>query len=118
MLCSGLTIQDQRSVCRRFGADYVEAPGEWKVGIALATLDQLPLNGLRHPPEGDTTGWYLWGGEHPSQDPEFFQALHVEHLNRICPVAVPYLGLAPGWRFLLAPGHEDVWFDASLLEPE
>lgn len=21
----------------------------------------------------------------------------------------------PGWRFLIAPGHEDVWFDASLL---
>ena len=25
------------------------------------------------------------------------------------------LGLGPGWRFLIAPGHEDVWFDANLL---
>jgi hypothetical protein len=26
-----------------------------------------------------------------------------------------YLGLAPGWRFLVAPGYKDVWFDAKLL---
>jgi hypothetical protein len=26
-----------------------------------------------------------------------------------------YLGLAPGWRFLIAPGYEDVWFDEILL---
>lgn len=26
------------------------------------------------------------------------------------------LGLAEGWRFLIAPGHEDVWYDASLLD--
>ena len=29
---------------------------------------------------------------------------------------LPYLGLAPGWRFLLAPGHVDVWFDPATLE--
>ena len=27
-------------------------------------------------------------------------------------------GLPPGWRFLIAPGHEDVWYDGSLLDPE
>jgi hypothetical protein len=33
-----------------------------KVGLALATLALVPLNGLRHPAEGDTCGWYIWGG--------------------------------------------------------
>lgn len=26
-----------------------------------------------------------------------------------------YLGLPPGWRFLIAPGYEDIWFDEALL---
>ena len=25
-----------------------------------------------------------------------------------------YLGLAPGWRFLIAGDYEDVWFDERL----
>jgi hypothetical protein len=29
---------------------------------------------------------------------------------------VKYLGLAPGRRFLISQGHEDVWFDESLLQ--
>ncbi|WP_459213513.1 immunity protein Imm33 domain-containing protein [Paraburkholderia caribensis] len=28
---------------------------------------------------------------------------------------MPYLGLPPGWRFLIAEGYEDVWEDAKLL---
>jgi hypothetical protein len=31
------------------------------------------------------------------------------------PALVPYLGLAPGWRVLLAPSHIDVWYDPMLL---
>jgi hypothetical protein len=28
-----------------------------------------------------------------------------------------YLGLAPGWRFLIGEdGYEDVWFDPDLLQ--
>jgi hypothetical protein len=29
---------------------------------------------------------------------------------------MPYLSLPPGWRFLIAPGHEDVWEDQSLFD--
>jgi hypothetical protein len=50
-------------------------PGE-EVGIARNVRDGLwPLNGLRHPVAGETSGW----------------------------------------RFLVAPDFEDVWFDESLL---
>jgi hypothetical protein len=39
----------------------------------------------------------------------------VSHLGDWCPTAIPYLGLPPGWRFLIASDHEEVWFDESLL---
>ena len=108
----------QRKICERFGS-IVQAPlpGE-KIGIALKTLSQQPLNALRHPPEGDTSGWYIWGGEGLSRDPEFFQPLHVSHLAEYCPSLLPYLALAPGWRVLLAPGQEEIWYDQSLLNTD
>jgi hypothetical protein len=42
--------------------------------------------------------------------------MHVAHLADYCPELLPYIGLAPGWRVLLAPGYEDVWYDESLLK--
>jgi hypothetical protein len=87
-----------------------------KVGIALSTLHLEPLNGLRHWPERETCGWYIWGGVEMSSASDFFEALHVHHLNERCPAVLPYLALPPGYRFLVAPDHEDVWADPSLLE--
>lgn len=75
----------------------------------------LPLNGLRHPAETGTSGWFIWRGEELGTVDDFFVPLHIAHLEAWCPEVVPYLALPPGWRFLLAPGYEDVWFDESLL---
>ena len=85
------------------------------MGTALSTLSLKPLNALRHQTEGESCGWYIWGGEELSQGPEFFQPVHVSHLPRYCSQLLPYLALAPGLRVLLAPGQEDVWYDALLL---
>jgi hypothetical protein len=60
-------------------------------------------------------GWYLWAGAGWSDDPDFFQPLCVEHLVDRCPLAVPFLGLPPGWRFLTDGTYLDVWFDAGLV---
>ena len=38
------------------------------------------MNGLRHPAQGDTSGWYLWCGEEFSTSTEFFQPLHASHV--------------------------------------
>lgn len=76
----------------------------------------MPINGLRHPPEGDTTGWYIYAGESLSDEPDFFKPLHVKHLDEWCPQVKKYLGLAPGWRFLIAGDYEDIWYDESLLQ--
>jgi hypothetical protein len=108
----------QEQLCYRVGAEFRFSPPGLKVGLAMHTLGQRPINGLRHLPASDTTGWYLWGGETIGQTPDFFEPVHVAHLDEILPEVVPYLGLAPGWRFMLAEGHEDVWFDPALLAVE
>lgn len=74
-----------------------------------------PVHGLRHPPEGDTCGWYVWAGD-LTDDPAFFVPMHVEHLVEAVPEIAPYLPRPPGWRLLLADGYEDVWEDPALLD--
>lgn len=73
-----------------------------------------PVHGLRHSPQGTTTGWYVWTGE-LSEASDFFAPWHVSHLIRLVPDLEGLLSLPPGTRFLIAPGHEDVWHDPSLL---
>lgn len=105
-------------ICKKYDSPFVDSPSGLKIGIALNVKEGIyPINGLRHPPQGDTTGWYIWAGEQFSDDPDFFVPLHVEHLVDWCPDVIKYLGLAPGWRFLIAPpSYEDIWQDNSLLE--
>lgn len=106
----------QRLVCNEFNADFVSSPEDMKVGISRNVKQGvIPINGLRHSPEGDTTGWYIWGGEEFSEEPDFFVPLHVAHLGEWCPDIKKYLSLPPGYRFLIAGDYVDVWFDESLL---
>ena len=108
---------DQQAICRRFATECIPPNPGAKLGVAAAVgSGLLPLNGLRHPAEGDTCGWYLWAGEGLSEEPDFFEPLHVDHLVERCPAVLPYLALGPGWRFQIANGHEDVWYDETLLE--
>lgn len=109
--------EQQQEVCDEYSAKAVECDSTLKAGIALATIGQLPLNALRHPPTATTTGWYVWGGQ-LSDDPEFFDAMHAAHLGDHVPELVRYLALPPGWRVLIAPGQVDVWFDQSITEVE
>jgi hypothetical protein len=107
--------REQAKICLRYDAVPTPASPSSKLGISDSALrGDLPLNGLRHPPEAGTNGWYIWGGEY-STSPEFFKPLHVSNLKETCPLAVPYLALSPGWRFLVTPDYEDVWFDSQLL---
>jgi len=85
------------------------------LGFALSTKGKTPINGLRHRPQGDTCGWYLWCGETFSRSPDFFSPLHVKHVYEDHSEIRKLLGLAPGYRFLLAGDYLDVWFDQSIL---
>jgi hypothetical protein len=107
----------QRDVCLRMGAEPV-APAPNDV-VGLGQVDRLPINGLRHRPSGQTSGWYIWGGgEIDAADDAFFRPVHHQHLEAVLEAVIRYLALPPGWRFQIAPDHEEVWFDASLLDLE
>jgi hypothetical protein len=106
----------QRAYCHERSTAYVASPGQSKVGFALSTKGRIPVNGLRHPPEGDTNGWYLWCGEEYSDAPNFFQPLHIRHVYDESPDLIKLFGLPPGYRFLLAGDYLEVWYDPALLK--
>ncbi len=109
-------VREQHAICERYETRWVAAPDHLKVGIARNVRTALkPLNGLRHPPQGDTTGWYIWAGEELSTAPGFFEPVHVAHLADWCPAAMKFLGLPPGWRFLASGDYLDIWEDPKLL---
>lgn len=111
-----MTRELQSETCQKFGADMDIPTDNEKLGIALGTLDQRPLNGLRHPRESGTCGWYIWGGESFPSDDDAFSPLHVTHLPEYCPDAIRFLALPPGWRFMTDGDYVDVWEDRALLD--
>ena len=108
---------DQLAMCARFGVTPDAPRDDARLGIARNARERelWPLHGLRHRAEHGTSGWYIWRGEGLSQADDFFESLHTSHLSDWCPDAIRFLALPPGWRFLLAPGQEDAWYDAALV---
>jgi len=110
-------VQSQQELCQKYQAGCEPPDLGLKLGISRDFFSgKMPLNGLRHPPAGDTCGWYLWAGEELSEAANYFQSLHVSHLVERNAEIVRYLGLPAGWRFLVVGNQEDVWFDPKLLE--
>jgi hypothetical protein len=106
----------REDVCERVGVEPIEAKPFSKAGVAIHTLSLRPIHGLRHQVGGGTSGWYIWCGEY-SEDDDFFQPLHVDHLRDRLPQVLAYLSLPPGYRFLIDDaGYEDIWYDDSLLQ--
>ncbi len=109
--------QSQLEICQKFDAVCVPLDYRSKLGVSDDFCSgKMPINGLRHPPEGDTCGWYLWAGEKMSEEQDYFKPMHVIHLISKCPQVMPYLSLPVGWRFLFAGEYGDAWFDETLLE--
>ncbi len=104
----------QMEVCKRLNVTPSPCKEGEKLGIAIETIGKLPINGLRHSPENGTCGWYIWCGEEMSKEPDFFKPLHVDHITEYLPEIQQYLSLPPGYRFLLAGKHEDVWYDSTI----
>jgi len=90
----------QRLQCEESGYEFVPIGPDSTLGFAIETQGKVPINGLRHPPAGDTNGWYVWCGVEFSDEPDFFEPLHTRHLFERCPEAIRFLGLPPGCRFL------------------
>ncbi|MEV4687759.1 immunity protein Imm33 domain-containing protein [Microbacterium sp. LWH3-1.2] len=89
-------------------------------GVSASLIEgdwEWPLHGLRHPPTASTSGWYVWTGKLSSDD-DFFRPWHLSHLIDQEPSLLRVLEMAPGTRFVIAPGYADVWHDPALLEVE
>jgi hypothetical protein len=112
-----MRVQETQTVCSFAGVSPDPPKAGSKVGIALSSLVQTPVHGLRHRPVDGTNGWYIWCGPVLSSAPDFFSPLHLEHLDQYLPEARQYLDLPPGWRFMFdGNAYEDVWFDPTLIE--
>src|SRR5262245_53241193 len=91
----------RREACKTYSCDFVDTRDQDKVGVALSTLGLRPINGLRHPPSGETSGWYVWCGETLSNDADFFASVCATHVVEKLPEVSQLLGLPPGYRFLI-----------------
>lgn len=110
----------QKQICNKYGLKFEPCELNLKVGISLNIIEksnEMPIHALRLRAENGTNGWYIWGGDYSEED-DFFKPLHAFHLEEFCPLILPFLGLAPGSRFLIAENgnYVDVWEDLSLLE--
>ncbi len=65
-------LNNQLEICSKYQAAHYPAPAEMKLGISRGVKNgSYPIHGLRHPPEAETCGWYIYTGEF-SDDPNFF----------------------------------------------
>jgi len=102
----------QREICERYGSPVIYPNEHLKIGVALQTKGKLPVRGDRLQPENGTDGWYIWAGDDFSEDPDFYQPVHIVHLHEIWPELIPYLALAPGYHFVIDDkGYEDIWYE-------
>ena len=112
-----MKIRSNQSVCEWKGVEPLAPEIGSKIRIALGTLKELPINGLRHLPENDSNGWFIWCGEEMTSEKDFFSPLHIHHIQEYLPQVEEYLSLPPGYRFLIdGENYEDVWQDLDLLK--
>jgi hypothetical protein len=110
-----MSINKHQSICERIAVTPQTPVAGTKLGFAMRTIGELPINGLRHKPANGTNGWYIWCGEELLNDDGFFVPLHVEHIENYLPNISDYLSLPPGYRFLIdGDDYEDVWFDQEI----
>lgn len=108
-------IEPQKLICQKYQSKWNPINKDLMVGVSTEIFSD-PINGLRHPSENGTTGWFIWSGEYSSAD-VFFKPMCAEHLLQKRPQIIKYLGLDVGFRFLADKnGHEDVWFDEAITK--
>lgn len=128
----------QKRLCEEYRAEYLPTPDESLVVVDRRLLEPqgasggflrrrflgMPqmMRGMRHPP--DTTddgqlvsGWWIWfGDKRPRGFEKHYKTVHAAHLPQSLGTVVEFLGLAPGWSFMINEVSRDVWWDDSLLD--
>ena len=103
-------ISEQKLLCEEFKSSYIKVSGDDVVAVAVNTLNQEPIVGIRKKPEPEeNVAWFIYGGE-MGEGEDFFETMTVRELQDILPEVLPYLALAEGFRFMIDhEDYEDVW---------
>ena len=103
-------ISEQKLLCEEFESSYIKVSGDDVVAVAVNTLNQEPIVGIRKKPEAEeNVAWFIYGGE-MGKGEDFFETMTVRELQDILPEVLPYLALAEGFRFMIdREDYEDVW---------
>ncbi|WP_228714933.1 immunity protein Imm33 domain-containing protein [Acinetobacter pullicarnis] len=103
-------IDEQKLLCEEFDSAYIEVKGDDLVAVALQSIKQEPIVGIRKKPiPGESVAWYIYGGELQTKD-EDFEIMSIKELQDILPEVLPYLALDHGYRFMIdQDDYEDVW---------
>ncbi|MDD2940060.1 MAG: hypothetical protein PHW49_04905 [Acinetobacter harbinensis] len=103
-------ISEQKLLCEEFESSYIKVSGDDVVAVAVNTLNQEPIVGIRKKPEPEeNVAWFIYGGE-MGEGEDFFETMTVRELQDILPEVLPYLALAEGFRFMIdREDYEDVW---------
>lgn len=110
-------IEEQKLVCEQYGSAYRAMKLTDQVAIAIHTLDQEPIIGLRKKPDpSDNVAWFIYGGE-LQEDENFFEIVDIEKLHDIFSEALAFLALDEGYRFMIDKDeYEDVWHELQASE--
>jgi hypothetical protein len=107
-------IEEQKLVCEQYGSAYRAVNDQDVVAIAVKSLTEETIVGIRNLPDSDGIAWFIYGGELDDSD-EFFQTMTVKELEEVFPEALPFLALETGYRFLIDHDeYEDVWREGEL----
>lgn len=104
------------TVCERIGTKPERPNSGSIIGLAIDSLGDEVIHGMRYPAMKNTNGWYIWSGDFKESE-DFFSPVCIEHLSKYIEIDfTEYLDLPPGYRFLIGDSnYEDVWFDENLL---
>ena len=112
-----MEIRKNKTICEWQGVIPSTPDEKSIIGLAIESLNEGIIHGLRHPSENGSNGWYIWCGDY-SDSNDFFKPICTEHLSDYIKIDLTkYLDLPPGYRFLIdGNNNEDVWFDKTLIE--
>ena len=69
-------LEEQQKICKQYSAQFTSSDIESIIGISDNTNGiNVLLNGLRHQPKDNNSGWYIWSGKELSQNEDFFKPL-------------------------------------------
>ncbi|WP_282074831.1 immunity protein Imm33 domain-containing protein [Maribacter aquivivus] len=112
-----MEIRKNKTICEWQGVIPSNPDEKSIIGLAIESLNEGIIHGLRHPSENGSHGWYIWCGDY-SDSNDFFKPIYTEHLSDYIKIDLTeYLDLPPGYRFLIdGNNYEDVWFDKTLIQ--